>query len=259
MMMTQGPRKRASSSRSSGEALTGGSAIKKTTTKMMKRDDGTTSRRVTTGEGLQYWQGRLSTDKTLISTAAEYNPNLKKKPPSLRPTSTTPPTATDPEDLNNDGPNDAPSSPASLSSLSRTIGVIPPPPPPQIFSGLTIYLNGSTHPHISDHKLKHVLAQHGANVAIALGRRTVTHVILGDKGGLAAGKIQKEVARPSGGATNGVKFVGVRWALDSVERGKRQPERRYEVVKLALRGQRSVLAVGRRGKGGEGESKLRVV
>ena len=242
--MMQGPRKRTSSSRSSEEALTEGPATKKTTNnKKVKRDDGTMSRHVTTGEGLQYWQGRLSTNKTLISTAAEYNPNLKKKTSSVDPTSTKPPSTTDPEDLDDNGPDAS----APASSLSRTTAAVtprPPPPPPQIFSGLTIYLNGSTHPHISDHKLKHVLAQHGANVSIALGRRTVTHVILGDKGGLAAGKIQKEVAGTRTNGAKGVKFVGVRWALDSVERGKRQPESRYEVVRLAMRGQRSVLAMG---------------
>jgi hypothetical protein len=116
-----------------------------------------------------------------------------------------------------------------------------PPPPSQIFSGLNIYLNGSTLPHISDHKLKHLLAQHGANISIALGRRTVTHVILSDKGRLAAGKIQKEVTKIGG---KGVKFVGVRWVLDSIEKGRRQPESRYEVVRLAMKGQRSVLGMG---------------
>lgn len=32
---------------------------------------------------------------------------------------------------------------------------------PQIFAGLTFYINGSTAPHISDHKLKHLLSLHG--------------------------------------------------------------------------------------------------
>ena len=181
------------------------------------RDDG---RSYVTGEGLQYWQGRRSTDKTLISTA-KYNPHLKKVSDTLNST-----TAAATEELVGLDP-----------STSRS----PYQTPPQIFSGLTIYLNGSTLPHISDHKLKHLLAQHGANISIALGRRTVTHVILGDKGGLAAGKIQKEVAKTGG---KGVKFVGVRWALDSMEKGKRQWESRYEVVRLAMKGQRSVLGMG---------------
>jgi hypothetical protein len=109
------------------------------------------------------------------------------------------------------------------------------PLPRPIFAGLTIYLDGSTLPHVSDHRLKHELVQHGAAVATALRRRTVTHVILGERGGLAAGKVQKEVARTRGA---GIKFVGVRWALDSIEKGTRQAERRYEVVRLATAGQR---------------------
>jgi hypothetical protein len=97
-------------------------------------------------------------------------------------------------------------------------------------------VDGSTLPHVSDHRLKQVLVQHGAAMATALRRRTVTHVILGERGGgLAAGKMQREVARTRG---TGVFFVGVRWALDSIEKGTRQAERRYEVVRLASAGQR---------------------
>src|ERR1700742_4208398 len=72
----------------------------------------------------------------------------------------------------------------------------------QIFANLCIYINGSTAPLIGDHKLRHLLAEHGARMAIALGRRSVTHVILGTTskngwagGGLAGGKIQREVER----------------------------------------------------------------
>lgn len=68
---------------------------------------------------------------------------------------------------------------------------------------------------VSDHKLKHLLAAHGARHSIALGRRTVTHVILGTinanggaGGGLAATKIQKEVARTGGKA---VRYITVEW------------------------------------------------
>ena len=170
-----------------------------------------------TGEGLQ---GKLSTNKASISTGT-YNPKLKKT--KDLPSSTTATTPEEPDYL-------APSTSCSPHE-SR----------PLIFHGLNIYINGSTLPHISDHKLKHLLVQHGANVSIALGRRTVTHVILGDKGLLAAGKIQKEVAKTRG---KSVKFVGVQWVLDSMERGKRQPERRYEVVRLAMKGQRSVVEMG---------------
>ena len=111
----------------------------------------------------------------------------------------------------------------------------------QIFVGLTIYINGSTAPLVSDHRLKQLLAQHGANVFISLGRRTVTHVILGEKdkggGSLAAGKLQKEVARIGG---KGLKYVGARWVLESIKFGKRLPEVDFQVVHLAQRGQKSV-------------------
>ena len=69
---------------------------------------------------------------------------------------------------------------------------------------------------VSDHKLKQLLAAHGAGHSIALGRRTVTHVVLGTitgkgigaGGGLAASKIQKEIARTGG---NAVKFINAEW------------------------------------------------
>jgi hypothetical protein len=103
-------------------------------------------------------------------------------------------------------------------------------PPPQIFRNLRIYLNGSTAPLISDHKLKHLFVRHGGNTSIALGRRTVTHVILGndfaDGGGLASRKIDKEVKLVRG-LGNGVRYVTAQWVMDSVEKGVRQPESRY--------------------------------
>lgn len=88
--------------------------------------------------------------------------------------------------------------------------------PRKIFDGVVVYVNGSTHPVISDHKLKHVLAEHGARMSSHLGRRQVTHVILGRPagggrgagGGLAGGKLQKEIQRVGG---CGVKFVNVEW------------------------------------------------
>lgn len=87
-----------------------------------------------------------------------------------------------------------------------------------IFDGLTIYVNGSTNPFVSDHKLKYLLADHGAKISIHLGRRQVTHVILGNPcgraggmgagGGLAAMKIQKEIKRTGG---CGIRYVSVEW------------------------------------------------
>ncbi|TPX18432.1 uncharacterized protein E0L32_011673 [Thyridium curvatum] len=88
--------------------------------------------------------------------------------------------------------------------------------PRKIFDGLVVYVNGSTHPLVSDHRLKHLLAEHGARMSIHLGRRQVTHVILGRPvaggggagGGLAGGKLEREIRRVGG---CGVKFVGVEW------------------------------------------------
>lgn len=95
----------------------------------------------------------------------------------------------------------------------------PRPDRKKIFQGLRIYINGSTAPMVSDHRLKQLLAEHGGHISLTLGRRSVTHVILGTPngarggvpgagGGLAAGKIQKEIKRAGG---CGVKYVGVAW------------------------------------------------
>ncbi len=108
----------------------------------------------------------------------------------------------------------------------------------RLFDGLCFYINGSTAPVVSDHRLKHLIAENGGRVAIALARRSVTHVILGknkdrsrvrvdpssnDKaasgrvggvvvggagGGLAAGKLQKKIQRVGGRA---IKYVTVEW------------------------------------------------
>ncbi|KAF7719451.1 Uncharacterized protein PECH_005266 [Penicillium ucsense] len=86
----------------------------------------------------------------------------------------------------------------------------------KIFTGTTIYINGSTLPQISDHKLKSLLAENGATVAIAMARRSVSHVIIGQPGttghgcggGLAARKLQGEIER---GGWKGVRIVGVDW------------------------------------------------
>ncbi|KAI0190046.1 BRCA1 C terminus domain-containing protein [Xylaria flabelliformis] len=115
----------------------------------------------------------------------------------------------------------------------------------KIFDGVVVYLNGSTHPLISDHKLKHVLAENGASMSSHLGRRKVTHVILGrpaaggsgSGGGLAGGKLQREISKLGGPA---VKYVGVQWVLESIKAGRRLPEARFADLKVASRGQQSV-------------------
>lgn len=126
------------------------------------------------------------------------------------------------------------------------------PPEKQIFRNLCIYINGSTFPLISDHKLKRLLAEHGARLSIALGRRPVTHVVMGTPnsngsgagGGLAGGKIQKEIAAVKG---CGIKFVSVEWVLESLKAGKRLPETRFGCLKIAAKGQKSVLGMLEKG------------
>lgn len=115
----------------------------------------------------------------------------------------------------------------------------------KIFEGLVIYVNGSTYPHVSDHKLKHILTENGANMSLHLGRRKVTHVIVGRPsggargagGGLAGGKLDKEIKKMGG---VGVKFVDVEWVLESLKAGKRLPEARFSQMKVASKGQASV-------------------
>ncbi|MCJ1389823.1 hypothetical protein MMC18_002680 [Xylographa bjoerkii] len=126
--------------------------------------------------------------------------------------------------------------------------------PRPIFASLTIYINGSTAPLVSDHRLKFLLVEHGANVAIALGRRTVTHVVLGKGnagpgkggagGGLAAGKIEKEVRRVGG---KGVRFVGVEWVLESIKAGKRLPEAGFANISTGPYGVKSVYGMFKKG------------
>nr|OQO32121.1 hypothetical protein B0A51_00964 [Rachicladosporium sp. CCFEE 5018] len=117
---------------------------------------------------------------------------------------------------------------------------------PQIFAGLNMYINGSTMPYMSDHKLKRLLSEHGANMSIFLGRKTVTHIVIGKPGGagggcgggLAGTKIHKEVTRVGGKA---VKYVTAEWIVKSIAAGKRLPESKFEAMRLAPKGVASVL------------------
>lgn len=117
-----------------------------------------------------------------------------------------------------------------------------------VFGGLVIYINGSTYPLISDHKLKHILVENGARVSIHLGKKQVTHVILGKPsgvhagagGGLAGGKMEKEIRRVRG---CGIKYVGVEWALESMKTGRRLPETQFSNLKVAAKGQQSVYSM----------------
>lgn len=90
---------------------------------------------------------------------------------------------------------------------------------PKIFAGATIFVNGSTLPLISDHKLKQLLVKHGAQISIYLARKSVSHMIIGQPntgneadlgagGGLSARKLQQEIAR---GGWKGVKIISAEW------------------------------------------------
>ncbi|EGR53136.1 uncharacterized protein TRIREDRAFT_41794, partial [Trichoderma reesei QM6a] len=119
--------------------------------------------------------------------------------------------------------------------------------PRKLFDGVTVYVNGSTFPLVSDHRLKQLISENGGNMSLNLGRRKVTHVILGRPngstegkglgGGLAATKLEKEI-RKIGGC--GVKFVSVEWVLQSIQEGRRLPEARFSNVKMAAKAQNSV-------------------
>ncbi|GES66165.1 BRCA1 C Terminus (BRCT)-domain-containing protein [Aspergillus terreus] len=114
----------------------------------------------------------------------------------------------------------------------------------QIFQGTTVYLNAPSHPLLSDHKLKHLLVTHGAAISLALTRR-VTHVLVGKPnagagkgcgGGLAAGKLQREIARAGSRA---VKVVFVDWVVESVKAEKRLAESRF-AMHVAAQGQKAL-------------------
>ncbi|KAF8459373.1 hypothetical protein BGX38DRAFT_1264311 [Terfezia claveryi] len=112
----------------------------------------------------------------------------------------------------------------------------------KVFTNCTIYVNGTTAPAISDLVLKRLLCTHGASIATMLARRSVTHVILGKPssaggagGGLAAGKLQKELKNGKS-----IKFVSVQWALDSVKAGKRLSEANYAVINMHSQSQRNI-------------------
>ncbi|KAJ5143161.1 uncharacterized protein N7515_001948, partial [Penicillium bovifimosum] len=120
-----------------------------------------------------------------------------------------------------------------------------------LFAGVTVFINGSTLPQISEYKLKHLLVSSGAKTSIYMARKTVTHVIIGRPntgisdggaasgagGGLAAGKLQQEIAR---GGWKGVRVVSVDWALESLKVGRRLAESRFPGMHVADKGQRSV-------------------
>lgn len=123
--------------------------------------------------------------------------------------------------------------------------------PRVVFQGLGFYINGSTAPLVSDHKLKRLLAENGGRICLGLARRSVTHVIVGRPngtrhgagGGLSGTKIEKEIQRVRG---CGVKFVNVEWVLECLNVGKKLPEYEFEGVKIAPKGVGSVVGMFRK-------------
>lgn len=194
--------------------------------------------------GWQDIRGLLGTSKKRRSESAEPEPEIKKRriesEPALSRETSNVARKLSTKDLVKEDTTNSESQDESAQSGQ----------PPQIFRGLTMFLNGSTMPLISDHKLKQLFVQYGGNASISLGRRTVTHVILGEAGngggGLASTKIQKENSTVRG---KGVKYVSCRWILDSIKQGVRQPESKYMIRnaehKLGGSGQRSVATLFR--------------
>ncbi|GAB0145035.1 hypothetical protein EsHS_00005484 [Epichloe bromicola] len=98
-----------------------------------------------------------------------------------------------------------------------------------IFAGTCIHVNGSTFPLVSDHALKRIVTDNGGSMSLHLGRRKVTHVVLGTStaGGLAGGKMEREIRR-------------MRGVLESLKSGKRLPEARFSIARMASSAQASV-------------------
>ncbi|KAJ5286968.1 hypothetical protein N7478_002654 [Penicillium angulare] len=145
-------------------------------------------------------------------------------------------------------PSIKPSLDDQMNSASSAISISTSEHVPKIFAGITVFLNGSTLPLISDHKLKQLLVKHGAQISIFMARKTVSHMIVGQPntgseaahgagGGLSARKLQQEIAR---GGWKGVKIISVEWALESINAGKRLAEFRFAVLNVAQKGQKSV-------------------
>ncbi|KAJ5088082.1 hypothetical protein N7456_011698 [Penicillium angulare] len=145
-------------------------------------------------------------------------------------------------------PSTKPSMDDQMNSASKAISTSTSEHVPKIFAGITIFLNGSTLPLISDHRLKQLLVKHGAQISIFMARKTVSHMIVGQPntgseaaigagGGLSARKLQQEIAR---GGWKGVKIISVEWALESIKAGKRLAESRFAVLNVAQKGQKSV-------------------
>ncbi|KAH7325986.1 hypothetical protein B0I35DRAFT_474695 [Stachybotrys elegans] len=116
----------------------------------------------------------------------------------------------------------------------------------RLFDGVVAFVNGSTFPLVSDHKLKQIITENGGQMSLHLGRRRVTHVVLGRTagsgtgagGGLAGSKLDREIRKQGG--SGAVKFVNAEWVLESLKVGKRLPEARFSAMRMASSGQATV-------------------
>ena len=140
--------------------------------------------------------------------ASAYAPVSTSKSPTDR--SSKPATSTSTSTSTSISTSTFPSNSISISTTDLTR------PQSRILAGTTIYVNGSTMPQISDHRLKHLLVSHGARISTFMARKTVSHIIIGQPGstssgaggGLSARKLQQEIER---GGWKGIKVVGVDW------------------------------------------------
>ncbi|WVQ98879.1 hypothetical protein IAU59_006010 [Kwoniella sp. CBS 9459] len=97
-----------------------------------------------------------------------------------------------------------------------------------IFSGCTIYINGSTGPKVSNLQVQHLISSNGGRLAPTQSS-SCTHIIA--NGGLSGTKTQKWIdGQGSRGASRRAKVIKVEWVLDSVEKGVKLSEAGYGMV-----------------------------
>ncbi|ETV98637.1 hypothetical protein H310_08754 [Aphanomyces invadans] len=91
-----------------------------------------------------------------------------------------------------------------------------------LFQGCNFYFNGHTG-NVSSYNLIKMVKAHGGNTSIVHRKTRVTHVIATNLSGSKTDAVLR-----SGGR---VHCVHPQWIVDSIEKGKRQPEAKYVVCK----------------------------
>ncbi|CAK4085947.1 unnamed protein product [Aphanomyces euteiches] len=91
-----------------------------------------------------------------------------------------------------------------------------------LFQGCNFYFNGRTG-NVSSYYLIKMVKAHGGSISITHRKSRVTHVIATNLSGS-----KTEAVLQSGGR---IHCVQPQWILDSIEKGKRQPEAKYVVCK----------------------------